>query len=86
MVLVGSKQYKMGRMVMSHMASDNLPELFAMAKKIGVDGRHFQDKPNRPHFDICQAKKKLAIQYGARMVHDSEIITMMRNTFKTRQI
>jgi hypothetical protein len=82
MILVGTKQYKLGRMIMSHMAADNLQELFEMAQKIGVDERHFQNKPGRPHFDICQTKKELAIKQGAQLVHDSQIIIMLKNNFK----
>lgn len=63
MVLVGTREYRMGRMIMSHMAADNLEELFEMAEKIGV---------------VCKEKKALAIARGAKLVHDREIILMLK--------
>jgi len=53
-----------GRMVMCHMLADTLDELHAMADRIGVARRWFQDH-RTPHYDVCASKKALAIQFGA---------------------
>ena len=76
MVFVGKNRYRHGRMFMSHMASDNLDELHDMAKKIGIDVRHFQDKPRKPHYDICANKKRFAMSCGAVEVSDRELILL----------
>jgi hypothetical protein len=56
-----------GRMVMCHMIADTPDELHAMADRIGVDRRWFQDatKASFPHYDIAQSKRELAIAAGA---------------------
>jgi len=63
-VYVDKAKNKYGRMVMSHLLADTLPELHHMAGIIGVQQKWFQDTII-PHYDICQSKKKLAIQHGA---------------------
>lgn len=58
-----------GRMRMSHMLADSTEELLGMADRIGV-ARKWLQKAGQPgeHFDVCQAKKKLAIEAGAREI------------------
>ena len=65
-VYVDDMQAPFGRMKMCHMLADTTEELLAMADTIGVS-RHWIQHANthREHFDICQSKKSLAIQYGA---------------------
>lgn len=46
---------------MSHMIADTDEELHAMAARIGVARRWFQDD----HYDVCLAKRKLAVTAGA---------------------
>ena len=62
MVYVGTREYKYGRMIMSHMAADSLEELHQMAQAVGVAKRHFQDKKVKPHYDICKQNKQKAIE------------------------
>lgn len=76
MVYVGKNIYPYGRMKMSHMAADTLEELHLMAEKIGVARRHFQNKPGKPHYDICQQNKNKAIELGAQLVSDRDIIRL----------
>lgn len=78
MVYVGIREYKFRGMIMSHMAADSLEELHAMAKNIGVDRRHFQDKPGKPHYDICKQNKTKAIKLGAVEVDDRKLIELYR--------
>jgi hypothetical protein len=78
MVYVGTREYKYGRMIMSHMAADSLDELHQMAQAIGVAKRHFQNKKGKPHYDICKQNKQKAIELGAMEVNDREIIKLYR--------
>jgi len=78
MVYVGTREYRYGRMIMSHMAADTLDELHDMAKNIGVNGTHFQDKKGKPHYDICKQNKMKAIQLGAQEVDDRKLIELYR--------
>lgn len=80
MVYVGKNIYPLGRMKMSHMVADSLDELHLMADAIGVHRRHFQDKKGKPHYDICQQKKELAISKGATLVSDRQIVVVLKKT------
>lgn len=69
-VYVDSSLYRFGRMVMCHMIADSPEEIHAMADRIGVDRRWFQDpktsnKVSFPHYDIAKSKRALAIAAGA---------------------
>lgn len=78
MVYVGTRKYRLGRMMMSHMVADSYEELMEMVDNIGVNRNHYQKWSSIPHFDICQEKKQLAIEIGATLVSDKEIIKMFR--------
>lgn len=66
MVYVDDMNAPFGRMVMCHMVADTKEELLAMADKIGVARKWIQKEGTEyEHFDICQSKKKLAIENGA---------------------
>lgn len=72
-----------GRMKMCHMLADSRAELDAMADKIGVSRKHYQN-PMRldvsfPHYDICKAKRALAIQHGAQEWDRLNVVTFMRS-------
>jgi len=66
-VYVDGMKARFGRLVMCHMIADTADELHAMADRIGVARRWFQDatKASSPHYDIAQSKKALAIKAGA---------------------
>ena len=68
-VYVDASQYGFGRMMMCHMIADSLEELHAMADRIGVQRRWFQDpntmKVSFPHYDIAKSKRALAVAAGA---------------------
>ena len=80
-VYVDTATLPYGRMTMCHMASDNLDLLHAMADKIGVKRQWFQNKSKRPHYDICKAKRKLAIENGAIEVSSRELVSLLCNSF-----
>ena len=54
-------------MRMCHMWADTRAELLAMADAIGVGRQHLQAPPRASweHFDICQAKRAMAVRRGA---------------------
>jgi hypothetical protein len=66
MVYIDDMNAAFGRMRMCHMVADTTEELLAMVDKIGVDRKWMQNPGTfKEHFDICNAKKKLAIKHGA---------------------
>jgi len=67
-VYVDKSSNGLGRMVMCHMIADSPYELAGMAIAIGVDLKWFQNTASTPHFDICKAKRALAVREGAREV------------------
>ena len=76
-VYVDDMKAPYGRMIMCHMVADTLGELHNMADTIGVDRKHFQPK-SMPHYDICQSKRKIAIENGAIEVTQREVVKIMR--------
>lgn len=73
-VYVDDYRASFGRMKMCHMMADTHRELMEMATKIGVAHRWLQ-RPGRSgeHFDVCLAKRDLAIQHGARLLDVREL-------------
>lgn len=83
MIYVDNPIYKLGRMNMCHMVSDtSIDQLHEMADKIGVDRKHFQKK-SRPHYDVCKAKRALAISHGAKPVSGREVIRALHRLAET---
>lgn len=79
-VYVDNYRARFGRMRMSHMIADSTRELLAMADKIGVDRRWIQDAgTRREHFDICIAKRELAVRYGAIPVTGRQLAQRLRD-------
>ncbi len=74
-VYVDQAIWGFGRMVMCHMIADTPDELHAMADRIGVARRWFQEPPKASfwHYDIAKSKRALAISAGA--------VECDRNTF-----
>lgn len=62
---------------MSHMIADTEEELHQMAEQIGLKPEWFQNK-GVPHYDICQAKKKQAIQQGAIEVDRRRLVRIIK--------
>ena len=63
-IYVDRERNRFGRMIMCHMFADTIPELMTFAKRLGLRDEWFQDDKT-PHFDICLAKRREAIQKGA---------------------
>lgn len=72
---VDQGRYPYGRMIMCHLIADTPEELHAMADRIGIARKWFQDagKASFPHYDIALTKRAAAIGAGA--------IECDRNTF-----
>lgn len=64
-------------MKMCHMLADTLPELHAMAVRIGLRRTWFQNH-GTPHYDICQAKRKLAIAAGAVEIDRRQTVEIIK--------
>lgn len=62
-------------MVMCHMIADTEQELHDFADHIGIKRKHFQGD----HYDICQAKKRLARQCGAIEVTRRQMVRLRRD-------
>jgi hypothetical protein len=60
------------------MLADNERELHEMADKIGINRKWYQDKASTPHYDICKAKRVLAINSGAIEVNRKELVSILR--------
>ncbi len=67
------------RMVMCHMLGDSEAELHAMADRIGIARRWYQGD----HYDICQAKRALAVAAGAIEVTAKQAAAMRRRQRET---
>jgi len=80
-VYVDRPRWRLGRMVMCHMAADSLAELHAKAEALGVR-RWFQDKPGRPHYDLSKATRALAIALGAREVSSRVLVEALQRANK----
>jgi len=78
-VYVDTMRARYGRMVMCHMLADTDEELHAMADRIGV-ARRWHQKPDTPssHYDICLAKRALALQAGAVEVDRKAVARLIR--------
>jgi Protein of unknown function (DUF4031) len=68
----------LGRMLMCHMVADTRAELLAMADTIGIEHRHLQYRGSyREHFDICKAKRALAVQAGAVELSTRDLVVLI---------
>ncbi len=86
MIYIGTREYKYGRMLMSHMIADALNELHTMAALLNIKRKYFQDKKGRPHYDICKSKKQEALGWDftdqIKLVNDKEIINILKDKYQ----
>lgn len=73
-----------GRMKMSHMIADTLPELHAMAEQLGLR-RWFQGHSSFPHYDVCLTKRAEAMSLGAVLLAKREFVQKMHE-IRQRQL
>lgn len=75
-IYVDTARNPYSRMIMSHMTADTVHELNAMADHLGIQRRWFQNHGCIPHYDVCQAKKRIAIKAGAIEISIRELIVI----------
>jgi len=76
-----------GRMKMCHMLADTRDELLAMADRIGVARRWLQKAGTaQEHFDICLAKRALAVDAGADEITLRETGMLVRKKRVARRL
>ena len=76
-VYVDNQRNPYGHMLMCHMLADTEDELHQMAAAIGIQHKWFQNH-GTPHYDICQAKRQLAVQAGAVEIGRRETVALIR--------
>lgn len=78
MVFVDTARTRYRGMIMCHMVADSVDELHVMAEKLGLKRSWFQTDSSLLHYDICQAKRKLALQLGAQEIDRRSLVEMIR--------
>ncbi len=79
-VYVDFMSAQFGRMKMCHMLADSTEELLAMADTIGVDRKWLQDAgTHREHFDVCKAKREMAVRAGAKEIGWRDVAKLMKS-------
>ncbi len=67
----------------AHLMADTLPELHAMATRLGIPPRAFQDKTSGAHYDVNAELRERAIALGAMPIsrhHDrARVRAVIRN-------
>jgi hypothetical protein len=78
-VYVDPPIHRFGRMLMCHMMADTSDELLAMADRIGVQRKWLQHAGEwHEHFDVCKAKRALAVVAGAHEVTSRALVMAAR--------
>lgn len=80
-VYVDACEWPFGRMMMCHMLADRPEDLHAMADKIGVARRWFQNA-RYPHYDICKSKRAMAVKFGAQQIDRRQFVEIARRLMK----
>lgn len=79
-VYVDNMQAPYCGMLMCHMFADTSDELTTMVSVIGVDNKWIQSQGTyAEHFDVCQSKRRLAVQAGAVEVEYRQFGAMLRH-------
>lgn len=84
-VYVDRCEWPLGRMMMCHMLADKVEDLHAMAERIGVARRWFQND-RYPHYDICKAKRALAVKFGAVEIGRREFVEIAKRLAQLREV
>jgi hypothetical protein len=52
----------------AHLMADTLPELHALAQRLGIPRRAFQNRPSGAHYDVPAPLREQAIALGAHAI------------------
>lgn len=78
-VYVDRASHAYGRMLMCHMLADSTEELLAAADAVGVARKWIQKSGQASeHFDVCQAKRAIAVKAGAVEVSSRQLVDVIR--------
>jgi hypothetical protein len=61
-----------------HLVADNIVELHEFALKIGLKKCWFQPSKTLPHYDVFGAMYKLAINNGAKLIDNKQIVDLIK--------
>lgn len=61
-----------------HMIADTLDELHAMAERIGLQRRWFQNKRSGPHYDLTRSRREKAVAAGVVELGDREFVAKLK--------
>jgi len=61
-----------------HMIADTLDELHAMADRIGLQRRWFQNKRSGPHYDLTRSRREMAVAAGAVELEGGPFIEVLK--------
>lgn len=64
-----------------HMSADSLAELHDFAERMGMPRHIFQDKPNRPHYDVFDHHIQRALNMGAIQIGNKEMVLLLRQRY-----
>lgn len=78
-VYIDQAQNPFGRTKMCHMLADTLDELHQMADKLELKREWFQDTPGHPHYDLSLSKRRKAIELGAVMIDNRQMLELLRS-------
>lgn len=73
----GSRTFKWP--VSCHMYADSLDELHRMAEAVGMKRAWFQDREGFPHYDLVPARRKKAVELGAKEHTRTEMLAWTRS-------
>lgn len=76
-VYVDHAKNQFGRMLMCHLVADDVVELHAFARRLGLQREWFQNKGRFPHYDISQSKRALAVKLGAVEITNRQLVDLM---------
>lgn len=75
-----------GRMKMSHLIADTDDELHAMAQRVGVARKWWQNVTSGSHYDICMSAREKALEYGATPITLKQCAIMNMRRRKTGEL
>lgn len=61
-----------------HLVADSVEELHYFAGRMMLKPAWFQDKPERPHYDLTKGKRRLAVKLGAVEIDKEKLFEIMR--------